>query len=130
MLKLRRNTRLCAVVFGAAALLLGSPGADAQTQPSPQLLDGLWLSDGYGDFFEFQGDSLRLYEITALSCIASDTATRERAPGPANETVYDTFRIFPGTSTDTRWFHDDGSVSNGHAPPYRLAARAVSAAPP
>src|SRR5579863_8196777 len=116
VMKQQRNARLCAIVFGTAALTFGPPSAGAQTRPSPQPLDGLWLSDGYGGFFEFQGDSLRTYEITALSCIASDTATREKASGPANETVFagddDTFRIFPGTSADTRWFHDDGSVSN------------------
>lgn len=115
-MKLPRKARLWAIVFGAAALSFGSPGAGVQTRPFPQSLDGLWLSDGYGDFFEFQGDSLRSYEVTTLSCMASDTATREKAPGPANEIVFaakdDTFRIFPGTSADTRWFHEDGSVSN------------------
>ena len=113
-MKLQRKARLCAIFFGTAALTFGPPSAGAQTRPSPQPLDGLWLSDGYGGFFEFQGDSLRDYEITTLSCIASGTATREKAPGPANEIVFaaDTFRIFPGTSADTRWFHNDGSVSN------------------
>ena len=98
------------------ALSLDSPFADAQAQRSPQSLNGLWLSDGYGDFFEFQGDSLHSYETTTLSCIASGTATRKTAPGPANEIVYaaddDVFRIFTGTSADTRWFHEDGSASN------------------
>jgi Peptidase family S41/Tricorn protease C1 domain len=113
---LQRKARLGAIIFAAAALSIRPPFAGAQTQPSPQSLDGLWLSDGYGDFLEFQGDSLRGYEITTLSCIASDTATRKTAPGPANEIVFaaddDMFRIFPGTSADTRWFHEDWSVSN------------------
>src|SRR5215468_2290217 len=106
---------LCAIIF-AVALSLHPSFAGAQTRPSPQSLDGLWLSDGYGDLVEFQGDSLRVYEITKLSCIASDTATRKPASGPANETVFakgdDVFRISPGPSADTRWFHADGSVSS------------------
>lgn len=114
-MKPRCNVGLMAILFGAVALSLDWPLAGAQAQPSPTL-DGLWLSDGYGYFFEFQGESLRAYEITTLSCIASGTATRETAPGPRNEVVYaaddDVFRIFPGTSADTRWLHVDGSVSN------------------
>ncbi|HKE31162.1 MAG TPA: S41 family peptidase [Candidatus Angelobacter sp.] len=111
-----RKARLCAIIFAAAALSLHPSFAPAQTQPSPQSLDGLWLSDGYGDLVEFQGDTLRVYEITKLSCIASDTATRKPASDPANETVFttgdDVFRISAGPSADTRWFHADGSVSS------------------
>jgi hypothetical protein len=114
-MKLQGKVRLGAIVFAAAALSLRPRFAGTQTQPSPQSLDGLWLSDGYGDFLESQGDSLRGYEITTLSCIASDTASRKTAPGPANEMVFaaydDMFRIFPGTSADTRWLHEDWSVS-------------------
>ena len=87
-MKLRRKARLGAITFAAAALSLRLPFAGAQTQPAPQSLDGLWLCDGYGDFLEFQRDSLRGYEITTLSCIASDTASRKTAPGPANEIVF------------------------------------------
>jgi Peptidase family S41 len=109
-----QRTRICAVIF--AAWFLCPTFATAQTQRTTQPLDGLWLTDGYGDLVEFQGDSLRAYEITALSCIASKNATRKPNTGAANETVFanddDTFRIFPGTSPDTRWLHEDGSVSN------------------
>src|SRR5262249_48150312 len=106
---------LSAIIF-AAGLMLHPSFAFAQTPPSPQSRDGPWLSDGYGDLVEFQGDSLRVYEITKLSCIASDTATRKPASGSANETVFakgdDVFRISPGPSADTLWFHADGSVSS------------------
>src|SRR5215813_13100041 len=114
-MKLLRKAWLCAIIF-AVALSLHPSFAPAQTQPSPQSLDGLWLSDGYGDLVEFQGDTLRVYEITKLSCIASDTATRKPASDPANETVFttgdDVFRISAGPLADTRWFHADGSVSS------------------
>jgi Peptidase family S41 len=113
---LQREVLLRAVILAAVAALLLPSFAGTQTQPATQSLDGLWISDGYGDFLEFQGDSLKGYEITTLSCIASDTATRKAPPGPANEIDFaegdDTFRILPGTSADTRWLHEDGSVSN------------------
>jgi len=113
---LQRTARLGAIIFAAAALSIRPPFVGAQTQPSPQSLDGLWLSDGYGDFLEFQGESVRGYEITTLSCIASETATRKTVPGPAKEIVFatadDMFRILPGTSSNTRWLHEDWSVSN------------------
>ena len=115
-MKLQRKARLGTIVFVAAALSLGLPLTGAEAQTPPQSLDGQWLSNGHGHFFEFQGESARDYEITTLSCIASGTATRKTAPGPANEIVYaadgDTFRAFPAMSADTRWLHEDGSVSN------------------
>jgi peptidase S41-like protein/tricorn protease-like protein len=114
---LQRKLRwLCAVVSASAALFLFPNSARAQTQPATQSLEGLWLTDGYGMFIEFQGDNLRGHEITRLSCIASAKATRKTEVGAVDEIVFagddDTFRIFPGTSQDTRWLHEDGSVSN------------------
>jgi len=106
-MKLQRKARLGTIVFVAAALSLGLPLTGAEAQTPPQSLDGQWLSNGDGHFFEFQGESARDYEITTLSCIAVGTVTRKTAPGPANETVYagdeDMFRILPATSADTRW---------------------------
>ena len=65
---------------------------------------------------EFEGDNLRSYEITRLSCIASAKFTHKQEVGFADESVFAgdglTFRILPGTSQDTRWLHKDGSVSN------------------
>ncbi|HEY6971721.1 MAG TPA: S41 family peptidase [Candidatus Angelobacter sp.] len=106
---------LCAVVFAGATLFSCSNPACAQTQPSAQSLDGLWLADGYGMLIEIQGDTLSPYEITTVSCIASAKATRTTEASP-QEIVFvgddGTLRIFPGTSQDTRWLHEDGSVSN------------------
>jgi hypothetical protein len=71
----------------------------------------------YGEIVEFQGDSLRSYEITTLSCIASVKATRKAEASHAKETVFvsndgDTLRISPAKLADTRWLHEDGSVSS------------------
>jgi len=116
-MELHPKALLCAIIFSAAALLLFPSLASVQTNPATQSLDGLWLTDGYGDLVEFQGDSLRGYEITTLSCIASAQATRKGAASDANESVFvaddgDTFRVSPATSADTRWLHEDGSVSS------------------
>lgn len=116
-MKLQRKAQRCAMIFSAAALFLLSPLACAQTSPTAPSLDGLWLTDGYGELVEFQGDDLRAYELTALSCIPSTKASRKTEASDAKETVFaaddgDTFRVSPATSADTRWLHEDGSVSS------------------
>lgn len=116
-MKLQRKAQLCGIIFSASGLFLLLPLASVQTNPTTQSLDGQWLTDGYGDLVEFQGDSLRGYEITTLSCMASAQATRKTEPSDANESVFvdddgSTFRISPATSADTRWLHEDGSVSS------------------
>jgi hypothetical protein len=58
-MKLQRKAQLCAIIFSASALFLLLPLASMQTNPTTQSLDGQWLTDGYGDLVEFQGDSLR-----------------------------------------------------------------------
>lgn len=112
----QRRAPLCAINFFAALFILPS-SASFQIHPTTESLDGLWLTDGYGDLVEFQGDSLRGYEITTLSCVPSAKATRKAGASNANESVFvgenaDTFRISPATSVDTRWLHEDGSVSS------------------
>ena len=64
-MKLQRKASVASIILAAAWSLRLSP-AGAQTPASPKSLDGLWVSDGYGDFLEFQQDSLRTYEITTL----------------------------------------------------------------
>jgi hypothetical protein len=116
-MKLQRKAWLGAIIFAATALFRLPTSAKAQTHPATQSLDGLWLTDGYGDLVEFQGDNLRGYEITTLSCIASAKATRKTDSSHASETVFvrddgGPFRISPGASADTRWLHKDGTVSS------------------
>ena len=100
-----------------AVLVLAIAGsASARTRTWPRSLDGLWLTDGYREFVEFRGDDMRSYEITALSCIPVVEATRKVEIGAVGEIVfvgeYDTLRISPGPSPETRWLHADGSASN------------------
>jgi hypothetical protein len=111
----RRPQWLWAVIFAAAALCFVS-SSRAQTRPSTRSLEGLWLTDGYGELIEFQGDDMRVFEVTTLSCIPAEKATRKAGAAAAGEIVFaaegDTFRISPGPSPETRWLHSDGSVSN------------------
>ena len=68
------KAHLCAVVSASAALFLFPLSAGAQVQGATESFDGLWLTDGYGELIEVQGDNLRAYEITTLSCIPAAKA--------------------------------------------------------
>src|ERR1700730_18161532 len=89
--------------------------AGAQARPSTRPLDGLWLTDGYGELILFQGDALRTFEITKLSCISARAATRKSGMDTNEEIAFvdenDVDRVTPGDSPDTRWLHEDGGVS-------------------
>lgn len=107
---------LCAMIFAASASFLLPRFAGAQDHPTTMLLDGRWLTDGYGMLVEFKGSDLLVYETTKLSCILSGKATRRTGTGTADEIVFaadgDTFRIVRGPSQDTLWLHVDGAISN------------------
>jgi Peptidase family S41 len=115
-MKLQQKTWLCAIIFAASASFLLPRSTHAQNHPTTLSLDGLWLTDGYGELVEFKGNDLRVYEITKLSCILSEKASRKTEAGTADEIVFvaddDTFRIVPGTSQDALWLHEDGTVPN------------------
>jgi hypothetical protein len=115
-MKPQNKAGLCAIIFSASTSFLLPGFARAQNHPTALSLDGLWLSDGYGELVEFKGNDLRVYEITKLSCIPSEKASRKAEAGTAGEIVFaaddDTFRIAPGPSHDTLWLHVDGAISN------------------
>ena len=49
----------------------------SQTPQKKPFLDGIWLSDGYGYMIEINWDSLRMSEITSISCIQTTTGKRQ-----------------------------------------------------
>jgi len=115
--KLQGKAWLCAIILVAFALFLLPSSASAQTRSAAESLDGQWITDGYGGFIELQGDTLRRYEITTLSCIALAKASSKTGAINANEAVFAdddgvTFRVSPAASAETRWLHEDGNVSN------------------
>jgi len=67
----RRDDRLRRV--GAAGLLLLAGLACRAPEPTPvPAPDGIWLSDGYGDFLEIESGRMRTFEVTAVSCLPGD----------------------------------------------------------
>ena len=66
---------MLAFLFVGAVFVVFPASASAQAQPHTQSLDGLWLTDGYGELIEFQGDELRWFEITQVSCVPAGKAT-------------------------------------------------------
>jgi hypothetical protein len=57
------------------ALLLAAQAASGQRS-----IAGLWATDGYGQIFELTADSLKTFEVTRVSCIASDAFAAVPAP--------------------------------------------------
>ena len=64
-----------ATLFSAAILLTAPHAASAQS--------GLWLSEGYGYFFDVTPDTLRAFEITGISCLPSFVGAVRPAPSGA-----------------------------------------------
>ena len=110
------KARHFAAIFAASASLLLPRFADSQNHSTKPSLDGFWLTDGYGELFEFKGNDLQIYDITKLSCIPSQKASRKAEADTAGEIIFaangDTFRIAPGPSRDTLLMHEDGSAWN------------------
>jgi hypothetical protein len=46
---------------------------------SPQPLDGVWQSRGWGVVYDIQGSSLRAFEVTRSTCVRSFTAERHQS---------------------------------------------------
>jgi hypothetical protein len=97
------------------AMALGLAGSAAHAQPAGSL-DGVWVTDGYGIVLRVRGDAVEAFELTAVSCIPSMGAHRVQSdtPGVVFQADSDptTFRVLPGTSAETRRFHEDGAASD------------------
>jgi Peptidase family S41/Tricorn protease C1 domain len=78
-------------------------------------LNGLWLSDGYGLFVEFNYGGLQTYEITSISCIPSRNAKRSDV-GNAGVIVFrsghETIRVVPDAKPNFLRMHMDGTASS------------------
>src|SRR5438046_8971104 len=85
---LQRPCAMLAFLFVGAVFVVFPASASAQAQPHTQSLDGLWLTDGYGELIEFQGDELHWFEITQVSCVPAGKATRKSGAGADNEIVF------------------------------------------
>ena len=106
-------------------------GAAFNAPVAAQSLDGLWMSDGYGELAEIHGDSLSVFEITSISCVPSSTGTRKSGATGERAGVFtvdgDLVHFLPGASGDDARVHFDGAVSDisctGSPPSRRLVNR-------
>src|SRR5581483_1703245 len=105
--------------FGVALIVLCSLIAQALVKApvvEAQSLDGYWLSDGYGCLAEIKGGEIKLFEITPLSCIPSDTFTLQAEPVDPRGTRFrsgdsDVLFLSPGPSPNSEWFHAPDAAS-------------------
>lgn len=65
-------SRSCLLLFLLSALLLSTVARAA-----PPQVDGLWLTDGYGRLLEISGDTLKISEVTAISCLPGASFKRD-----------------------------------------------------
>lgn len=104
----------CSIMLIVLCSLIAQPLVKVPAAEAPSL-DGYWLSDGYGMLAEIKGDEIKLFEITPLSCILSDTFKLQAAPPDPRGTrfVKDSEVLFlsPGPSPKTEWFHGLGAAS-------------------
>lgn len=104
-----RGAALVLLCVLAAMAPVGAPAA------GPPPLDGYWLSDGYGYLAEIKGGEIKLFEITPLSCIRSDTFKSQAEPADPRGSRFvegsDVLFLSPGPSPDTEWFHALGAAS-------------------
>jgi hypothetical protein len=80
------------------------------------MLDGFWLSDGYGLLVEVQGKKMSVHEISSVSCLPSWIAERQPSGDNEHEVVFmrgdGAIRLSPTASTDKLVMHEDGSISD------------------
>ena len=80
-------------------------------------IDGLWLSEGYGNLFEISADTIRSYEVSRVSCLPSFVAAKvESSPGATAFRMVDgrfTFLFLPDSAApDRARFHVNGTASD------------------
>lgn len=98
-----------------------------------QSLDGVWRSQGYGNVFQIQGDSLNAWEVTATTCVKTFTATRDSAEVPGRVATFrrqngNVFFVRTGGSNNFHLLHSDGAASDMRID--RIAALPAVCTPP
>ncbi|WP_405167336.1 S41 family peptidase [Nocardia sp. NBC_01499] len=70
---------------------------------------GFWQVDDYGSVLAVHADTLETYQLTALSCLKDETATRSARPGGYVTKGKDVLTLRPGDQPDRGTLHIDGS---------------------
>ncbi len=96
-----------------AAITLFAVVARAQ---QPQPLTGVWRSDGYGYVVKIDADSLHIYQVTAISCMAAFDAKRSRTTGSgqlfAGDGGQPGILFLPGSNANEIRLHEGGAASD------------------
>jgi Peptidase family S41 len=82
-----------------------------------QSLEGVWRSEGYGLVYDIQGTRLKSFEVTATTCVPSDTAQGADSGKAGREATFkttdgDQLFVRSGGTGDHRVLHNIGSVSD------------------
>ncbi|HTD51854.1 MAG TPA: hypothetical protein VK780_02410, partial [Thermoanaerobaculia bacterium] len=117
-MKNRRKSRIARL--GAALLFCAGAAAGYLAQGSLQAagsLDGYWLSDGYGYQAEIHGGEIKLFEVTPVSCLPSDTFDLKAEPADPRGARFVSrkgrgmFFLSAGPSADAEWFQAPDAAS-------------------
>jgi hypothetical protein len=97
----------------AALALTGLAISSAQAQE----LDGVWRSEGYGDVFQIQGPAVKMFQVTATTCVAGPSAEREPGANEGREATFETvdggvFFIRAGGAADHKLLRHQGASSD------------------
>ncbi len=114
------TTLLVMLILGACQSLMASSNAAPQS-----VLEGFWITDGYGLVIEIKADHFQLYEITAVSCLPSLSGTVKLADQESGDdeliealiqipvdNVIITIEVLAGASPDHKRFHFEHAASN------------------
>jgi C-terminal processing protease CtpA/Prc len=95
--------------------LEGNVSPSSVVTTADQTLDGEWLSDGYGHLAEVKGGEIRLFEVTPISCLASEAFTLKAEPADARGTRFVSksgiLFLTAGPDRDSEWFHSPDASS-------------------
>jgi C-terminal processing protease CtpA/Prc len=105
---------MAAIVLTAVAAL---SGAAKQPSTGRTALEGVWRSQGYGIVFEIRGPKLKVFELTATTCVLGTTGTVDVTPEPGREATLsvedgDPFLVRTGGTADHKVLHVEGSASD------------------
>jgi len=124
-----RSSSLNRTVLLASLFVISQPWLRAQS------LEGSWSSEGYGLYFDISGDTLKAFEVTAISCLPSFTAHRSTT-GTNGDVVFKVvdrptnFILRSGKDRDRRLLHQNGAASDIVIRRQRGAPAACSTPPP
>jgi hypothetical protein len=75
-----------------------------------QELDGVWRGEGYGDVFQIQDSAVKMFQVTATTCVAGSSAEREPGAIEGREATFktvdgDVFFVRAGGAADHKLLH-------------------------